>query len=46
MKKNLNYTAPETEILEVRIEAGFLNSTLGKSSSTVESADYHNDVAW
>ena len=43
MKKKLNYTAPETETLEVRMEAGFLDSTF--SSSTVETASY-SEVEW
>ena len=31
MKKKLNYTAPETETMEIRMEANFLDSTRSAS---------------
>ena len=43
MKKKMTYFAPETETLEVRMEARFLDSTF--SSSTVETASY-SEVDW
>ena len=37
MKKKMTYVAPETEQMEVRVEANFLNSIANVGSTSAES---------
>jgi hypothetical protein len=48
MNAKQNYVAPEMELVKIQTEGSLLvESTLGGStSSQVEVADYHEDVAW
>ena len=48
MNKKQNYIAPEVELIKLRMETGLLyESTMGsQSGTTVESADYNENVAW
>jgi hypothetical protein len=43
-----HYAAPEVELIEIQMEAGCLQnaSTMGGTITTVEAADYQDEVDW